>query len=247
MTQDTDTRTATRGKSGNRLEIERQILDAAESVFAENGFGGASMQSIADRAELPKANLHYYFATKESLYHRVVERIFVIWLAAADSFDEDADPASALARYIESKMDISREHPAGSRVWAAEVMHGAPAIQSFLETTLREWTAGREAVIQRWIDGGQITAVSPKHLLYMIWSTTQHYADFDVQVRLLLDAKAGADGHLDDAARFLEELFLRGLAPGTEPDGSPGAGSGGRTGAGPDGRTGAGPDGKTGG
>ncbi len=218
MTQDTDTRTATRGKSGNRLEIERQILDAAESVFAENGFGGASMQSIADRAELPKANLHYYFATKESLYHRVVERIFVIWLAAADSFDEDADPASALARYIESKMDISREHPAGSRVWAAEVMHGAPAIQSFLETTLREWTAGREAVIQRWIDGGQITAVSPKHLLYMIWSTTQHYADFGHQIEVLNGGRPFTDADWAAAKRDTVAIILRGV--GLEPPAS---------------------------
>lgn len=219
MSQDTRTRSSQRAKSGNRLEIERQILDAAEGVFAENGFGGASMQSIADRAGLPKANLHYYFATKESLYHRVVERIFVIWLEAADSFEEDADPATALARYIESKMDISREHPAGSRVWAAEVMHGAPAIQSFLESTLREWTAGREAVIQRWIDEGRIAAVSPKHLLYMIWATTQHYADFGHQIEVLNGGRPFRDVDWAAAKRDVVAIILRGvgLTPPTDP------------------------------
>jgi TetR/AcrR family transcriptional regulator len=134
-------------RSARRTDIRRAnetaILQAAEKVFAEAGFGGATMQLIADMAGLPKANLHYYFATKEDLYRRVVQNIFEIWLHAADSFDNAADPATGIGAYIEAKMRISREHPFGSKVWASEVMHGAPVIQDYLETTLREWTEGR--------------------------------------------------------------------------------------------------------
>jgi TetR/AcrR family transcriptional regulator len=131
-------------RSGRRTDIrrenERLILDAAERVFAEAGFGGATMQLIADMAGLPKANLHYYFPTKEALYRRVVQNIFEIWLDAASSFDDAAGPVEGIGAYVEAKMQISRRHPHGSKVWAAEVMHGAPVIQDYLETTLRDWT-----------------------------------------------------------------------------------------------------------
>ena len=176
----------TRGRrASTRRAHEERILAAAESVFAEAGFGGATMQLIADLAGLPKANLHYYFATKEALYRAVVERIFTVWLQAADVFDAAAGPAEGIGAYIDAKMEISRRHPNGSKVWASEVMHGAPVIQDYLETTLRDWTEGRIAVIQRWIDEGKMAPVSPRHLLYMLWATTQHYADFGHQIEVL--------------------------------------------------------------
>ena len=120
------------------------------------------MQLIADLAGLPKANLHYYFATKEDLYRRVVQNIFEIWLHAADSMDNAPGPVEGIGAYIDAKMEISRRHPDGSKVWASEVMHGAPVIQDYLETTLRDWTTGRAALIQRWIDEGKMAAVDPR-------------------------------------------------------------------------------------
>ncbi|MBZ0217377.1 MAG: TetR family transcriptional regulator C-terminal domain-containing protein, partial [Fimbriimonadaceae bacterium] len=126
-----------------RAENERVILAAAESVFAEHGFRGSTTSMIAARAEIPKANLHYYFPTKIGLYRQVVENIFNVWLDSADSFDDCDDPVEALTRYIGKKMDISRQHSMGSKVWANEILHGAPVIQDYLETTLREWTASR--------------------------------------------------------------------------------------------------------
>ena len=141
-------------QSATRNKKKEAILVAAEKMFADYGFRGATTQVIADLAGIPKANLHYYFPTKEALYSQVVQNIFDIWLEAADSFDQNQDPASALASYIDKKMEISRAHPNGSKVWANEVMHGAPIIQDYLETTLKEWTISREAVIQSWIDEG---------------------------------------------------------------------------------------------
>lgn len=168
-----------------RQQNEALILQAAEKVFAEAGFGGATMQLIADVAGLPKANLHYYFTSKEELYRKVVSNIFDIWLHAAESMDNAPGPVEGIGAYIDAKMEISRRHPDGSKVWASEVMHGAPVIQDYLETTLRDWTAGRVALIQGWIDAGQMAAVNPDHLLYMLWAATQHYADFGHQIETL--------------------------------------------------------------
>lgn len=207
-----------------RLETRRQneqaILEAAEKVFAEAGFGGATMQLIADMAMLPKANLHYYFATKEELYRKVVARIFEIWLHAADAFDNAPGPVEGIGAYIEAKMEISRQHPDGSKVWASEVMHGAPVIQDYLETTLRDWTAGRAAAIQRWIDEGKMADVDPRHLLYMIWATTQHYADFGHQIETLNDGRPLSEKQWRAAKESIKAIVLRGVGAGPSPAGS---------------------------
>jgi TetR/AcrR family transcriptional regulator len=197
-----------------RLEIRQQnetlILQAAEKVFAEAGFGGATMQLIADLAGLPKANLHYYFPTKESLYRRVVQNIFEIWLHAAESMDNAPGPVEGIGAYIDAKMDISRRHPDGSKVWASEVMHGAPVIQDYLETTLRNWTTGRAALIQRWIDEGKMRPVNPEHLLYMLWATTQHYADFGHQIETLNGGPL-TDAQWRAAKDSVKTMILRGI------------------------------------
>lgn len=210
-----DTARISRIRSGRRTDIrqqnERLILDAAEKVFAEAGFGGATMQLIADMAGLPKANLHYYFPTKEALYRRVVQNIFEIWLDAASSFDDATGPVEGIGAYIEAKMDISRRHPHGSKVWAAEVMHGAPVIQDYLETTLRQWTEGRIALIQRWIDEGKMAPIDPRHLLYMLWATTQHYADFGHQIETLNAGQPLTDRQWRDATESVKQIILRGI------------------------------------
>jgi len=202
-------------KPGRRTDIrrenERAILEAAEKVFAEAGFGGATMQLIADMAGLPKANLHYYFATKEDLYRRVVQQIFEIWLDAAASFDDAPGPIEGIGAYIDAKMDISRTHPHGSNVWASEVMHGAPVIQDYLETTLRDWTEGRIAVIQRWIDAGKMKPVNPRHLLYLLWATTQHYADFGHQIQTLNGGASLTETQWREAKTSVKDMVLRGI------------------------------------
>ena len=136
---------ARKGRTTIRQENERTLLEAAEVIFAELGFAGATTAAIAKRAGVPKANLHYYFATKEALYRAVVERVLTAWLAAANSFDTSDDPRDALSTYIGAKMDLARAMPLASRIWSAEIMRGAPIIQDFLDTTLTDWVASREA------------------------------------------------------------------------------------------------------
>ena len=168
------------------------------------------MQLIADMAGLPKANLHYYFPSKEDLYRRVVQDIFEIWLHAADSMDQAPGPIEGIGAYIEAKMDISRRHPNGSKVWAFEVMHRAPVIQDYLETTLRVWTTGRVRLIERWIAEGKMEPVDPEHLLYMLWATTQHYADFGHQIETL-NAGPLSDADWQKATDSVKTMILRGI------------------------------------
>lgn len=200
-------------KAHIRAENERLIREAGERIFAQHGFRGATMQMIADQAGLPKANLHYYFDSKEKLYRCVVEKIFEIWLQAASSFENSDEPKEALKLYIYEKMQISRRHPYGSKVWANEVMQGAPIIQDFLETQLRSWTDGRIESIQAWIAAGKIRSVEPRWVMYMIWATTQHYADFGHQIETLNADAPLSEAQWEAASETVFEVIWNGLAP----------------------------------
>lgn len=209
-----DVRAATsprRQKATIREENEKAILLAAESVFAEYGYAGASTGRIAELAGIPKANLHYYFPTKEELYRRIIENIFNIWLEAAGSFDSYDDPVEALTRYIHTKMEISRSHPMGSKIWANEIIQRAPIIQDYLETTLRDWTASRVAAIEGWIAEGKLAPVDPNYLLYMIWATTQHYADFGHQITTLNGGRELSEAQWEKAKDSVTTIILRGV------------------------------------
>jgi TetR/AcrR family transcriptional regulator len=199
------------GKPTIREENERAILAAAEAVFAEHGFGGATMAAIAARAGVPKPNVHYYFPTKERLYRAVVERILTVWLEAASSFDTSDDPAAALTSYIGAKMDLARTMPLGSKIWASEIMRGAPAIQDFLDTTLTQWVRSREKVVRRWIAAGKLRPIEPRVLFYMIWATTQQYANAAHEIATLERGEL-SDQAFERAKRQVTETILDGVS-----------------------------------
>jgi len=198
-------------KSKPRIKNEEAILGAAEEVFSELGFAGATTSLIAKRAGIPKANLHYYYPTKETLYQAIIGKIFSAWIHAAGTFDDCDDPADALRRYIHAKMELSRSHPLGSKIWAQEIMHGAPQIQGFLDTTLKDWTKSRVKVIERWIAEKKIDAINPHYLLYMIWATTQHYADFEHQIGVLNGGRDLSDEKYGEATETVTQIILQGI------------------------------------
>ena len=135
--------------------------------------------------------------------------------------DKATGPVEGIGAYIDAKMEISRRHPDGSKVWASEVMHGAPVIQDYLETTLRDWTAGRAALIQRWIDEGKMAPIDPRHLLYMLWATTQHYADFGHQIETLNGGKPLSDRQWRAAKDSVKTMILRGIGAVLAPPAPP--------------------------
>jgi TetR/AcrR family transcriptional regulator len=195
-----------------REENERALLAAAESIFAEQGFAGATTAAIARRAGVPKANLHYYFPTKEGLYRSVIERVLTAWLAAASSFDTSEDPALALSAYIGAKMDLAREMPLATRIWSAEIMRGAPMIQDFLDTTLTEWVVSRERAVRRWIAAGKLKPIEPRFLFYMIWATTQQYANAAHEIATLNGGRPLDDTAFERAKVEVIEIILRGIS-----------------------------------
>jgi TetR/AcrR family transcriptional regulator len=188
-----------------------QILAAAEDVFARCGFEGATMAQLAAAAGLPKANLHYYFGTKERLYRAVLEGILAMWLEdAAAWITPDRHPAEGLAGYVRAKMAHSRTRPQASRIFAGELLRGAPRIMHYLGLELRRRVDALAPVIAGWSDAGLMDAIDPMHLVFCIWAMTQTYADFDVQIRAVLGKVALDDAEFAVATETVVTLVLKG-------------------------------------
>lgn len=192
-----------------RVRNRALILAAAEEVFATQGYRGATTAAIAKKAGLPKANVHYYFGTKEALYAAVLDDILGLWLGELDRITEASDPATALADYIRAKIRHSKERPLASKVYANEMIRGARHTGDFLKTELRNLVKEKAKVLQAWAEAGKIEPVDPVHLFSVIWAATQHYADFDVQVGALLGRRQLAAKDYDEAAEMVVRMVLR--------------------------------------
>ncbi len=200
---------STTRRERRRLTSQARILDAAEQVFAETGFSGATTADIAAKARLPKANVHYYFGTKERLYRRVLERILEAWLASGDSIRPEADPATALSDYIAAKMEASQRQPYASKVFANEILHGAPQLADYLADQVRRWVEGKAKVIDQWVARGLMQPVDAPHLFFVIWSSTQTYAGFECQIRAVLKRDRLKPEDFTTGTRLITRMVLR--------------------------------------
>ncbi|WP_304525850.1 TetR/AcrR family transcriptional regulator [Halomonas sp. I5-271120] len=196
--------------SAIRQRNEETILEAAEAVFAQHGYRGGSVQAIAEAAGLPKSNVLYYVGSKRRLYVALLERMMARWNAMLDDISVEDDPAEVLEAFIRSKMALSRAHPRGSRLFAAEVLGGAPFLQDYLRGELRNWVQTRARVFEQWAERGVMDPVDPVWLIFLIWSATQHYADFEPQVLGITGREALSEQDYQEITDFLCRLILKG-------------------------------------
>ena len=187
------------------------IAEAALEVFSASGFRGATVDQIAKESGLSKPNLLYYFQTKEAIHDHLLNSLLDVWLDPLREIDPDGAPLEEILAYVRRKLHLSRHHPRESRLFANEILQGAERILPVLETDLKALVDEKAAVIQGWMDQGRLAPADPRHLIFSIWSLTQHYADFDVQVRAVLGKKSGDP--YPEAERYLETLFTRMLTP----------------------------------
>lgn len=185
------------------------ILSAGLDVFSKFGFRGSTLDQIAETAGLSKPNLLYYFPSKEAIHTTLLERLLDTWLDPLIAMDPTGDPVDEILSYAQRKLVMSRDFPRESRLFANEILQGAPHIADHLSGDLKQLVDEKATVIQGWIDAGRIKPVNPHHLIFSIWSLTQHYADFDVQVRAVL----GDTDPFEGAAAHIDTIFRRTLTP----------------------------------
>lgn len=193
-----------------QLKNTQAILDAGLEVFSKHGFRGATLDQIAAEAGLSKPNLLYYFPSKESIHVNLLSQLMETWLNPLKDMDPDGDPVAELLRYVTRKLEMSRDYPRESRLFANEIVQGAPRMLPALRADLKPLVDEKCAVIFAWIAEGKIAPIDPHHLIFSIWALTQHYADFDVQIEAVL----GADRDpILEAQGFLTALFKKLLTP----------------------------------
>jgi len=193
-----------------RQKNQLRIIAAAEEEFVTFGFKGASMKRIAERAELPRANIHYYFKNKVDLYAAVLGDILDVWNSTITGINPDDDPKETLIAYIRAKVLSAKNNPNASRIFASEIIHGAPHIGQYLKQDYRGEVLKITNGFQSWIDQGKMDPVDPTHLLFMIWGSTQHYADFGVQVRATMGKDSLDDDDFEKVITSITHVILKG-------------------------------------
>ncbi|MEB4593220.1 TetR/AcrR family transcriptional regulator [Candidatus Thiothrix sp. Deng01] len=195
-----------------RRENECRIITAAEAEFARHGYKGASIQKIAERAGLPKANIHYYFRSKLKLYAAVLAHILDMWDGLLGELDPAGDPAAEMEAYIRAKMRLTRQYPLASRIFGIEIMSGAPYLQEYFQDGYQDWFRERTAVFATWIARGEMDPVDPAHLIFLLWSSTQHYADFSCQISSALGRQGNEleQADYEQATETLLHVILKG-------------------------------------
>lgn len=217
-TNTTTVKKAVKRRTRIQMQNETRIMNAALQIFSSYGFRGSTVEQIAAAAGMSKANVLYYFRRKTDIYLAVLEHTLTAWLDPLAELNPDGDPLAEIWRYTQVKLALSREEPAASRLFANEILQGAPMIGPFLQTELKSLVDDKCAVIQTWIDDGKLADITPLNLIFLIWSTTQHYADFAPQIEALHDGDA--DALYTDAEQTLKVMVMRGLRPASMP-GSP--------------------------
>ena len=190
-----------------------KILDAALTIFAKSGLQGARLDRIAEQAEMSKPNLLYYFHSKEELYRAVLRRTLDVWLENLKSFDPEVGAEESIRRYIAGKLAFSKTYPEASRLFALEIISGGEMLMDAIRGDLAEMVESKARTIRGWIAEGNLAPVEPYHLIFTIWATTQHYADFSAQIEALTGKTLEDTGFHEAAQSALEQIFLRGILP----------------------------------
>ncbi|WP_319824917.1 TetR family transcriptional regulator C-terminal domain-containing protein [Thalassovita sp.] len=199
-------------KKPSRIQLRnrKKILEAALEVFSQHGYRGATLDQIAEYAGLSKPNILYYFDGKEAIHVTLLNKLMETWLDPLHEMDPDGDPLEEICAYVRRKVKMSRQFPRESRLFANEILQGAPRMGPHLQSDLKPLFDEKTAVIRNWMDQGKINKVDPRHLVFSIWATTQHYADFEAQVSVLMD---GEKNVIKGAETYLDTLFRNLLTP----------------------------------
>ncbi len=200
-------------KSRIQLKNEQKIINAALKLFSRHGFRGATLDQIAHEASLSKPNLLYYFPSKKALYAVALDHVLTIWLAPLKDLDADGDPKTQLATYIDKKMELSRDYPDASRLFAMEVIEGAKILGPILETKLTRLTKNKKNILAKWSKEGKIKKVDGTHLIFMLWAVTQHYADFEAQIESQTGKTLQNSQFFKTAKNSIKSIIFDGIIP----------------------------------
>ncbi len=192
----------------------QQLLSAALDVFSLYGFSGASLDEIAQRADMHKSNIFYYYENKEALYVEVLTTVMQKWLAPLQVLEPDLEPAEAITQYLMQKIEVSRTQPKASKLIALEIIQGAPHILPILKGPLRKLFKRKSKVILNWQEQGKISdKIDAEVLILNLWGITQNYADFSTQIEMVTGKTLSNRSMYQRTIEHTVHMMLYGIMP----------------------------------
>jgi len=197
--------------SSIRERNQQLILTAASEAFAASGFDATQTRNIAARAGVPKANLYYYFQSKENLYGKVLLGFVEPLLEASAVLRESDDPLTGLRAYVAARIRIAREHPAIAKVFSGELLLGGRQLPDECRDLLHAEARRNVECLRSWIDRGLLAPVDPEHLMLFIWSATRTYTNIGWQMGRITGREVPQDEDYESAADTITRLVLSGV------------------------------------
>lgn len=194
----------------------QQLLAAALDVFSVYGFSGASLDEIAQLAEMHKSNIFYYYENKEALYVEVLTTVMQKWLAPLQILESELEPAEAITNYLMQKIEVSRTQPKASKLFALEIIQGAPHILPILKGPLRKLFKRKSKVITTWQEQGKLSdKIDAEVLIINLWGITQNYADFSTQIEMVTGKTLRNRSMYQRTIEHTVHMMLYGILPRT--------------------------------
>lgn len=199
------------------IQKRHQLLNAALDVFSLYGFSGASLDEIAQIAEMHKSNIFYYYENKEALYVEVLTTVLQKWLAPLQTLESELEPEEAISNYLIQKIEVSRTQPKASRLFALELIQGAPHILEILKGPLKKLVKRKAKVILMWQEQGKISKeIDPELFILNIWAITQNYADFSIQMEMVTGKSLRNRSMVQRVIQHTVHMMLYGAIPRPE-------------------------------
>lgn len=193
-----------------RDKKETRILRATEKLLATRGFHGTRMDDIARAANLPRPNLYYYFSTKRQIYRRIITELRSEWIKAFEQITTEREPKEAISDYIREKIEYSKRHPVASKIFSKEIIRGSDMLTAEEVEEIKALTDEKCAVIESWIKAGKMDAIDPRYFFFLLWGTTQYYADFEQLIKNVLGVKKLTAEHFETGVETVTHIVLKG-------------------------------------
>lgn len=158
-----------------KSNTEQQILEAAEEEFLIKGYDGARTTSIAEKAGVTHAMLHYYFRTKEQLFERIVAKIsaIVVQTIIVAMGDPQKPVMDRIKSGIASHFDLIASHPLLPRFFLNEIVL-RPERYHLLHADLKQKLTALYTQLQMDLDRaaarGEMEAIDVRMLLVSVVS-----------------------------------------------------------------------------
>ena len=204
---------AAAAKARIRQANEERIQAAAIAAFADKGAHGTTIAEIAANLGMPTATVHYYFKNKDTLYDAVLQRIVRLWFSKIADIEDGNDPLREIERYVRSKMEFSRDYPQASRIFATDILGGHVKILRKVEAEIRPIVASKCKLIETWIARGDIRPIDPLNLFFIIWATTEYYANFAQEIALFFGGQPMSHAQYETAVQTVVDLIVTGCRP----------------------------------